>query len=398
VWSARLELSPGVSYFVGQLGKALFAPGSHASLASLAAAFLIAFAFLTFRRVRKGRRIRASALLRALFPRHIVRSKSSLADLGYFYFNIFLFGLVFGWALLSYEVVSHSAAQALTAAFGPRQPTALPAYAYRTAITILVFLAYELGYWLNHYLSHRISFLWEFHKVHHSATVLTPLTNFRVHPVYMCIFLNILALFIGTANGFGDYIFGQATHQYVLSENNIILVFFIYIYVHLQHTELWISFTGWLGHLFMSPAHHQIHHSRNPAHFNKNLGSCLALWDWMFGTLYVPAAAPEKLEFGVEPDRPKRAHRPGRVVGPLRACRLVAQATDRSPPASRAAAGAGAEAGLTFHYRGCSRDSRDVCRRHHSPPGSPFLWPFASSLLPHRELPPPPCSAHPTFW
>jgi hypothetical protein len=39
-----------------------------------------------------------------------VTSKSSLADLGYFYFNIFLFGLVFGWALLSYEVVSHSVA------------------------------------------------------------------------------------------------------------------------------------------------------------------------------------------------------------------------------------------------------------------------------------------------
>jgi hypothetical protein len=57
-----------------------------------------------------------------------VGSKSSLADLGYFYFNIFLFGLVFGWALLSYEVVSHSVAQGLTAAFGPRSPTALPAY------------------------------------------------------------------------------------------------------------------------------------------------------------------------------------------------------------------------------------------------------------------------------
>jgi sterol desaturase/sphingolipid hydroxylase (fatty acid hydroxylase superfamily) len=329
-----LELSPGVSYFVGQLGKAFFAPGSHASLASLAAAFLIAFTFLTFRRLRKGRRIRVSTLLRALFPRHILESKSSLADLGYFYFNIFLFGLVFGGALLSYEVVSHSVAQVLTAAFGPRQPTALPAYVFRTAITILLFLAYELGYCLNHYLSHRVPFLWEFHKVHHSATVLTPLTNFRVHPVYMCIFLNILALFIGTANGFGDYIFGQATHQYVLSENNIILVFFIYIYVHLQHTELWIAFTGWLGHLFMSPAHHQIHHSRNPAHFNKNLGSCLALWDWMFGTLYVPAAAPEKLEFGVEPDRPYAHTMRGELLAPFaRAALLLKPLIDRRPQA-----------------------------------------------------------------
>lgn len=143
-----MDLSPGVSYFVGQLGKAFFASGSHASLASLAAAFLIAIAFVTLRRLRKGRRIRVKALLHALFPRHIIRSKSSLADPGYFYFNIFLFGLVFGWVLLSYEVVSHSVAQALTAVFGPVQPTVLPTYVYRTAITISLFLAYELGYWL----------------------------------------------------------------------------------------------------------------------------------------------------------------------------------------------------------------------------------------------------------
>ena len=93
-----MDFSPGISYFFGQLGKAFFAPGSHASLLSLVGAFLIAFAFLMLRRYRKGRRIRVRALLRALFPRHIVGSKSTLADLGYFYFNIFLFGLVFGWA------------------------------------------------------------------------------------------------------------------------------------------------------------------------------------------------------------------------------------------------------------------------------------------------------------
>jgi len=35
-------MSPGISHFFGQLGKAFFALGSHASLLSLAAAFLIA--------------------------------------------------------------------------------------------------------------------------------------------------------------------------------------------------------------------------------------------------------------------------------------------------------------------------------------------------------------------
>ena len=75
---------------------------------------------------------------------------------------------------------------------------------------------------------------------------------------------------------------------------------FVHIYVHLQHTHLWIAFTGLAGRVFLSPAHHQIHHSNNPVHFDKNLGSCLAIWDWLFGTLYVPAKEPEPLTFGVK--------------------------------------------------------------------------------------------------
>jgi sterol desaturase/sphingolipid hydroxylase (fatty acid hydroxylase superfamily) len=318
-----LDFSPGIAYFFGRLGTAFLSPGSHISLLSLASAFFIALAVLVIRRYRKGRRIRIKALLRALFPRHIVLNKSSFADLGYFYFNLFLFGVIFGWAILSYEVLSHSTADLLTAAFGPARPVPLPPVVSRLVITVMLFLAYELGYWLNHYLSHRIPFLWEFHKVHHSATVLTPLTNFRVHPVYMCVFLNILALFTGLANGTGDYLLGQTTQQYGLSENNLILVFFIYVYVHLQHSQLWISFTGWLGHLFMSPAHHQIHHSRSPAHFNKNLGSCLAVWDWMFGTLYIPSAEREVLDFGVEPDRAHAHTIRGELWAPFATAALV---------------------------------------------------------------------------
>jgi sterol desaturase/sphingolipid hydroxylase (fatty acid hydroxylase superfamily) len=321
-----VEFLPGIAYFLGRLDKALLSPGSPISLLSLATALLIAFGALAARRYRKGRRIRIKTLLRALFPRKILRSRSNLADIGYFYFNVFAFGIVLGWAVLSYVMVSHAVAGLLAAMFGPRQPASLPLFVIRVVTTVAVFLAYELGYWLNHYLSHRIPLLWEFHKVHHSATVLTPLTNFRVHPIYMCIFLNIIAVFTGTANGLGDYAFGQATAQYGLSENNIILVFFIYLYVHLQHSQLWIAFTGWLGHLFMSPAHHQVHHSRDPAHFNKNLGSCLAVWDWAFGTLYVPASEPEKLSFGVEPDRAAAHSIKGEFLAPFAAAaRLLAR-------------------------------------------------------------------------
>jgi sterol desaturase/sphingolipid hydroxylase (fatty acid hydroxylase superfamily) len=180
----------------------------------------------------------------------------------------------------------------------------------------MLFLAYELGYWFNHWLSHKVPVLWEFHKVHHNAEVLTPLTNFRVHPVYSFIFANILAFAAAVANGLGNYMFGDTAFQYALSDNNIILVLFIHAYVHLQHSHLWITFQGVWGRLFCSPAHHQVHHSDDPKHFNKNFGSCLAIWDWMFGTLYVPEKQREKLTFGLagEPD----AHTvKGELVDPL---------------------------------------------------------------------------------
>ncbi len=79
---------------------------------------------------------------------------------------------------------------------------------------------------------------------------------------------------------------------------------------------MWISFQGWLGRIFVSPAHHQVHHSGDPKHFNKNFGSCLALWDWMFGTLYVPKKEREPLSFGF-PDRADAHTFKGEVIDPL---------------------------------------------------------------------------------
>src|SRR4029453_5732873 len=82
----------------------------------------------------------------------------------------------------------------------------------------------SLGYWFNHWLSHKVPLLWEFHKVHHNAEVLTPLTNFRVHPVYTWVFTNIPAFSAAVANGLGNYMFGETAYQYALSDTNIILV------------------------------------------------------------------------------------------------------------------------------------------------------------------------------
>jgi sterol desaturase/sphingolipid hydroxylase (fatty acid hydroxylase superfamily) len=311
-----VNFSAGMHFFFGQLGKLLFSLGSHFSLTSLAAAFTIAALFFVGKRIRRGRRVRLRVIWRALFPRRIMRHRSNQADIFYLFFNVFMAGIVFGWAVFAYQFVTNGIISCLVALFGPVAPSSLPLIVTRGSVTVMMFLAYELGYYFNHWLSHKVPFLWEFHKVHHTAEVLTPITNFRVHPVYTWIFANILAFSAAVASGLGHYWFGATTYQYAFTDTNLILVLFIHAYVHLQHSHMWISFRGVLGRIFVSPAHHQVHHSGNPKHFNKNFGSCLALWDWMFGTLYVPGKEREKLTFGFA-DNPDAHTVKGELVDPL---------------------------------------------------------------------------------
>jgi sterol desaturase/sphingolipid hydroxylase (fatty acid hydroxylase superfamily) len=319
-----VDLSPGLLYFWTKFSTLCLSLGAHFSFTSLGAALIIAVVFYTSKRLRRGRRVRWKTIRRALFPKRIVHNPSTYTDLGYMLFNVFVYGIVFGWAVLTYQAVTNGIIAAMVELFGKPAPSMLPPVAANSILTLILFLAYEFGYWFNHWLSHRVPVLWEFHKVHHSAEVLTPLTNFRVHPIYSWIFANILALSAAIANGFANYWLGNAAYQYALADTNIILVFFIHVYVHLQHSHIWIPFTGLLGRILVSPAHHQIHHSKNPKHFNRNFGSCLALWDWVFGTLYVPGKEPEKIEFGVEPDHFPAHTITGELIAPfIRAFALV---------------------------------------------------------------------------
>ena len=100
--------------------------------------------------------------------------------------------MLFGWAIISSQSVSHIVSGALTDMFGVLPKTGLNELTSKSIVTVFLFLAYELGYWVDHYLSHRIPMLWDFHKVHHTAEVLSPLTNFRMHPVDSVVFANIL--------------------------------------------------------------------------------------------------------------------------------------------------------------------------------------------------------------
>jgi sterol desaturase/sphingolipid hydroxylase (fatty acid hydroxylase superfamily) len=55
-------------------------------------------------------------------------------------------------------------------------------------VTIVIFtatmlIAYDISYYIYHVAQHRFPFLWELHKVHHSAEVMVGITKDRVHPL-----------------------------------------------------------------------------------------------------------------------------------------------------------------------------------------------------------------------
>ena len=312
---------------VGHAGaRTLFDVGSTFSLWSVAGGLAFAAAAIGVARLRRGRRLTMRYLVRALAPRAATLGASGRTDAGFFLFNTFCASSLIGWALLTQAQVAHWTRDGLAAVAGASHAATsgvLPAALY----SVVIFLAYELAYWVDHWLSHNVPALWELHKVHHTAEALSPLTNFRVHPLDSLLFYNLVALFTGVAAGGLEYGLGPAHGRLTLLGADALVVVFGFTFAHLLHTHVWLRLPAPWSRLVMSPAAHQIHHSADPAHYGRNLGNALALWDWIFGTLYPPAAERERLSFGV-PGQDASAHTiGGTLITPV----LKAAAAIRAP-------------------------------------------------------------------
>jgi len=265
---------------------------------ALGGALIFTVLFYIDSRRQRGLKVSIAGFFRTIFPSRIIWHPSSRLDMRLWLANTMVFTSAYAMLAIGGFLWRDVTLRVLESAFGPHGPSDWPIWAILTIATVLELLAYELGYWLGHYLFHVIPALWEFHKVHHSAEVLTPLTEMRIHPVEIIALMNIVAFFTGIAFGVLTYWFGHGFRPFTLFNANAALMLFIFTIGHLRHTNMWIPFTGLAGRLFQSPAHHQIHHSDQPRHFNKNLGFALAVWDWVFGTLYIPEKH-EKITFGV---------------------------------------------------------------------------------------------------
>ena len=276
-----------------------FRPASAYGAPALCGALIVCAFYYARRRQARGRLMSVKGFFRSIFPRRILLHPSSLVDMRLWALNAIVFASAYAMLGLGLFFWRNMIVAGLTHEFGPRAPAPWPAWSVLALATVLQILAYELAYWFAHYCFHKVPALWEFHKVHHSAEVMTALTELRQHPVEIIAFMNLIGLSTGIVFGAMTYAFGPGVRPFTLLNGNILTMAFLLTYGHLRHSHMWIAFTGIAGRILQSPAHHQLHHSANPAHFDKNLGFALAVWDWAFGTLAIPARTREPIMFGL---------------------------------------------------------------------------------------------------
>ncbi len=139
------------------------------------------------------------------------------------------------------------------------------------------FIALDFVQWFTHVMLHKFDFLWQFHKVHHSVEEMGFAAHLRYHwmeNVFYTPMKYIMVILIGNFN-----------------PENAYIIYYISIAIgHLNHANINLSY-GPLKYILNNPAMHIWHHAYSlPENRRKgvNFGISLSLWDYIFGTSYIP--------------------------------------------------------------------------------------------------------------
>lgn len=165
---------------------------------------------------------------------------------------------------------------------------------------LVAFLVLDFTQWCVHNLLHRVPALWAFHKVHHSVTHMDWAANFRFHFAEVLVYRTAQYLPLAFFGFGGDALLAIAVVSTVIG--------------HFNHSNLRVSL-GPLRYVFNSPAMHLWHHHDEDGPRICNLGISLSLWDWIFGTAWMPPRDPTRLGFDGVEAYPR--HVPGHALRPF---------------------------------------------------------------------------------
>ncbi len=279
----------------------VFSAGFVYSPVYLVATVVIAFIIW---RARGGR----TGFIRYLLPKELYRHPSTMLDIKITLFNFLIMATGIFSVLYVAPVITFWALNAL-GGLGSTQTPIETGLMRGLAVALIIFLTQDFCRFLNHYLHHKHPALWPFHAVHHSAEVLTPITYMRAHPVYYVIQRLMMSVLIGLIQALVLFLLVGQIEFWVIYSSTLAFSAYIFFGGHLRHSHIRLSYGRVLEHILISPAQHQIHHSSDRAHFDKNFGEVFAIWDWMFGTLHIPDGK-EELVYGISDAAGRRIAQP----------------------------------------------------------------------------------------
>ncbi|MEM6985166.1 MAG: sterol desaturase family protein [Pseudomonadota bacterium] len=286
---------------VASVSDLFFNPEKRVFIGYLASAWVIGILWLCFSARRS-----VGAALRHTFDKNTWLGRSARADYALLVINRVVMSFITP-ALIGQLAIATFWFHFLHNHFSPGAGHDVPRVVILSAFTITLFMFDDASrYWVHRWM-HRSPWLWPFHRVHHSAETLTPLTIFRTHPVEGVIYVLRSAVVQGCSIGIFVFVFGDKVDLISILGINVVIFAFNALGANLRHSNVPLHYPAWLEKWLISPAQHHIHHSVERRHHDRNFGVVLAIWDRMGNTLH-PSEPDLHLRFGAKLDQSSSEH------------------------------------------------------------------------------------------
>ena len=284
--------------YIGDIFHHFVDPKKRVFIGYVVLSIAIAFFWLVFFR-KKGLR---SAFFK-VFDKKILLSGSAISDYKMFLINRVLMLVLSPYLLTQLAVATffYYSLLSLPVSSYMSSLNGVPTVIVATLFTVVFFTFDDFTkYWVHRWM-HKWPILWALHKVHHSAETLNPITVYRTHPLEG-ILLSLRGAFSqGIVISMFFFIFGDKVDLVTILGVNFLVFSFHVAGSNLRHSHIDIKYWSWLEKILISPAQHQLHHSLDERHYDKNFGAALAIWDWIFGSLHHSEDI-DDLVLGVEDD------------------------------------------------------------------------------------------------
>ena len=224
--------------------------------------------------------------LEILFPwrkeQKVIR-KDFWLDGFYMFFNFFVFSIAISGFYRVLELFFSGIGIGMSS-IALLDLSSLPSWAQ----LLIFFILSDLVQWGTHVLLHRVPAFWRFHQVHHSVIEMGFAAHLRYHWMENILYKPLKTLVVMFIGGF--------------EPSQAFIVHFIAISIgHLNHANIKLTW-GPLKYLINNPVMHLWHHSKRLPKGQMpgvNFGISLSLWDYLFGTSYLPKEDPD-IELGFE--------------------------------------------------------------------------------------------------